>query len=227
MPINLRVLLVVTLVVAACSTRNTERRSEALASPIQQAIAEPSRQSSIRRIDFANFTYTRKPVYIHGPETFTLQKGEYEGGEERDPVGLASLAYGDATGDGSEEALVVLNMSVKGTAIPYFVYIYTLDNQKPKLLWAFAAGDRADGGLRQVAAAGGELIIELYGIGKTIGKDLYAEDDMTGGDCCPTHFTRAKYHWSGNTFMQKGPEEVFPKPPGPSMTMPEYNAPQH
>jgi hypothetical protein len=217
-----------TLVVAACTARHPEGRSEAaLASPTQQASAEPSRQSSIRRIDFANFTYTRKPVYMSGPETFTLQNGEFEGGEHRDPVGLASVVYSDVTGDGDEEALVVINMSVKGTAISYFVYIYSLENQKPKLLWAFAAGDRADGGLRQVAAAGGELIIELYGIGKTIGKDLYAEDGMMGGACCPTHFTRAKYHWSGNTFMQKGPEEVFPKPPGPSMTMPEYNAPQH
>ena len=224
MPINLRILCLVALVLAACSARDTERRSEAVASPIQQASAQPSPQSgsSIRLIDFANFTYPSKPVYSQGPETYTLQNGTYQGVEERDRIGLASLIYGDATGDGIEEALIVINMSVRGTAIPYFVYIYSMENQKPILLWAFAAGDRADGGLRQVAAAGGELIIELYGIGKTIGKNLYAEDGMKGGDCCPTHFTRARYAWQGKAFEQKGTAEVFPKPPGPSMIMAEY-----
>ena len=227
MPINLRVLCLVALLVAACSARDTERRSQAVASPIQQASAQPSPQpgSSIRLIDFANFTYPSKPVYMEGAKTFTLQNGRYPGVEERDRIGLASLIYGDATGDGNEEALIVINMSVRGTAIPYFVYIYSMENQKPRLLWAFAAGDRADGGLRQVAAAGGELIIELYGIGKTIGKDLYADDGMTGGDCCPTHFTRARYNWQGNAFKQKSPEEVLSIPPGAPMIMPEYNTP--
>lgn len=169
--------------------------------------------SGIRRIDFANFTYPGRPVYAD-LKSFTLTNGEFNGGDNNDPLGLAYLDYGDATGDGSEEALLILNMSVRGSAIPYFVYIYTLENEKPKLIWAFAAGDRADGGLRRVHAAGGELVVELYGKGKTIDKDLYADDGMEGGDCCPSHFTRATYEWRQDRFYQKGVEEVLSNPVG-------------
>lgn len=35
------------------------------------------------------------------------------------------------------------------SAIPYHVYIFTLENGKPEVIWDFDTGDRADGGLRQ------------------------------------------------------------------------------
>jgi len=151
---------------------------------------------------------------MHGLNNFTLQNGAFKGGDEFDPVRLTYLDYGDVTGDRNEEAFTVLSTSSRGSAIPYFVYIYTFEDQKPKLLWAFATGDRADGGLREVKAAGGELLIDLYGKGKMIGRDLYADDGMTGGDCCPTHFTRVRYEWREHSFQQKATEEILSNPTG-------------
>ena len=178
----------VSLVLAACAGRHGERQPslEAVASPVQHVSPQPG----IRSIDFANFTYPGDPVFQDGTKSFTLQNGRFKPEDDSGPVGLAYLAYGDATADGNEEAIIALNTSVKGSAIPYFVYIYSWQDQKPKLLWSFAAGDRADGGLRQAHAVAGELVIELYGKSKMIGKDLYAHDGKSGGACCPTHFTQ-------------------------------------
>jgi hypothetical protein len=181
--------------------------------PRENVDPSPAPNSGIRSIDFANFTYPAKPVYSEATKSFTLLNGKYRG-KGGDPVGLVYLAYGDATGDGEEEAMAVLSISVNGTAIPYVVYVFTMKDSKPTLLWGFSSGDRADGGLRQVYAENTELIVELYGKGKFAGGDLYAEDGMTGGACCPTHFTRARYKWNGEAFQRMAKEEILPNPVG-------------
>jgi len=174
-------------------------------------------------VDFGNFTYPAEPLCPARLKSVTLKNGTFADGKDCDGIALAYVDYGDATGDDAEEAIAVLSSAVKGSAIPYYVYVYAFENQKPKLLWAFAAGDRADGGLRQVQARGGELTIDLYGKGKTIGSNLYADDGMTGGDCCPTHFTRARYIWQRNAFTQKGAGEVLSNPnSGAPVVMPRY-----
>lgn len=222
-------ILGISVAMNGCSTGDaiSQRPSPpASASPVPRAEVEPSPapNSPIRSFDFANFTYPAKPVFSDARKSFTLQNGKFKGREDDDPVGLVYLGYGDVTGDGDEEAMAVLNISVRGSAIPYVTYIYTLKEAKPKLLWAFSTGDRADGGLRQVYAENGELVMELYGKGKIIGGDLYAEDGMTGGDCCPTHFTRARYQWQGNRFQQKGKEEILSNPVGGApVVMPRYD----
>src|SRR5215207_7197807 len=101
MPKNLRILCLISLVMAACSTRDAETNPSfgGVASPVQQGRTQPSSapSSAIRLIDFANFTYPGTPVYKADLESFTLQKGEFKGGDQRDSVRLAYLDYGDAT----------------------------------------------------------------------------------------------------------------------------------
>jgi hypothetical protein len=132
---------------------------------------------------------------------------------------LGRIKYADVTGDGQEEAFVSIGIFSGGSAMLDYIYIYTLYNQRPKLLWSFATGDRADGGLRRIFAENGELNIELYGKsadgkGKIVGSDLFADDGMIGGACCPTHFTRARYRWNGKRFMLRGDPEVLLNPKG-------------
>ncbi len=129
-------------------------------------------------------------------------------------VGLGPITYGDVTGDGEEEALVELYAEAGGTEASEDVYIYTQQGGNPVLLWKFATGDRADGGLRRIAAENGELVVELFGVGTAIQKKLYGTEDV--GACCPKHFTRTKYKWVAPQFQQDGPEEVFPNPSGDS-----------
>ena len=170
------------------------------------------RLSSIRSVDFANFTYQAKPVYSR--RSFSLKGGRYKGRlrgvyDIPYPISLVGVVYGDVTGDRAEDAMVVLYESVKGTAIPYYVYVYSLERGKPKLLWSFETGDRGDGGLRKVYAGNGELVLELYGKDTSI-EDIDNKEET--GACCPKSFTRTRYQWRGGRFRQKGGREVLPNP---------------
>jgi len=174
-----------------------------------------SSADSVRTIDFANFVYPAKAYFPSEAESLPLKEGRYEGDSTQDPVILASVAYGDVTADKVEDAIVVLGVSVEGSAIPHIVYIYTKVNGAPKLLWAFQTGDRGAGGLRQASPDRGELIVELYGQNKVIGKNLYESDPFaTEGVCCPQVFTHARYTWAGDHFKQDGAAEVMPNPAG-------------
>ena len=204
------------LLVASCSTGQMKTQSNVVVVPSPHAKTE-SRPSAIRLVDFNNIAYPRFPDYS-GDErkSTTLKAGEGRPGY---------INYGDLTGDGQEEAMVVFGLSIRGSAIPHYIYIFTMEKDQPKLIWDFETGDRADGGLRQVYAENSELVIELYGKGKVIGGDLYAHDGMTGGDCCPTHFTLARYQWQNNRFQQKDKEEIRSNPAGGApVVMPRYDS---
>jgi len=111
-------------------------------------------------------------------------------------VFFQSVKYGDVTGDGIEEAIVSLGIQTGGSATPGLVYIYTFQRNAPKLLWLRSTGDRADGGLRDVYAQNGQLMVELN---SSVG---------SRGDCCPTHFIRTSYEWRGGRFRQKRKETL-------------------
>jgi hypothetical protein len=173
--------------------------------------------SPIREIDFDNFTYPSGVIGEKGG--FKLRQGELLP-KRRDSIGrpldmwlvLNSVVYGDITGDGNEEAIINLGWVTGGTATPNLIYIYTLRNEHPKLLWAFETGDRADGGYRNIYAENGELVLELLGKDKIIGTDLSADDGVHLGDCCATLFTRTRYLWDSKRFRQIGKAEILPMP---------------
>lgn len=183
---------------------------------------EPRNSSLIRQIDFSNFTFPSLPTRKCSMKKIRLENGRYDAPEDRVPrkipsidcwsVALGGLDYGDVTGDGEEEAFVILFAELGGNSSYEDVYIYSLQNEKPILLWKFMTGDRADGGLRDIYSEGGNLVIELYGIRTIIEKQLKSSDDV--GACCPKHYTRTKYKWDGRRFRQDGKEEVFPNPSG-------------
>jgi hypothetical protein len=171
---------------------------------------------SIRSIDWANFTYPRTSELQvkDGRRSFTLQKGEFP--ETKNEVGmyLADVDYGDVTGDGVEEAMVRLGIHTGGSSMPNCLYIYTLKENRPRLLWAFVTGDRTDGGLRNIYAKGGKLVVELYGKNTRIGGKLYDTEDAPA--CCAKSVTRTYYQWRRGNFRQVGSSEVFPNPAGHS-----------
>ena len=184
--------------------------------PLSESPAEanpsPQTDSPIHKIDFDNFTYPAAPVYSKKEKPFTLKDGRYigrlqDGGVEPEPVYHVDTIYGDVTGDSVDEAIVVLTVSIRGTAIPYYVYIYGIERNQPKLLWGFETGDRSDAGLRRVFAEHGDLVVELYGTNMFVGGDYYILDDIAA--CCPAHYTRSRYQWKQNRFRRIGQLEVF------------------
>ena len=182
--------------------------------------AEPKEQrgTPARRFDFSNFTFPftaglTEPGKRSGH--FTLSEGESPEDEDRIGMYLAHVAYGDVTGDGEEEAIVRIGVHTGGSSMSNVVYIYgfTADG-RPKLLWTFETGDRADGGFRNAYGDQGQLIVELYGKDLYIGKDLYSGDNAITGACGPSHYTRARYAWDGKRFKMVGRPETLPNPEG-------------
>src|SRR5262249_48433043 len=181
--------------------------SIALGAPPNSSALQSSPNKTIRSVDFRNFSYP-KTKELYSPNStkrsFRLKDGllpeirDKQGDVVGEGVGLRKVSYGDITGDGQEEAIVILSYLTWGSGIFNCVYIYAWDHSRPKLLWAFDTGDRAHGGLRRVKSVNGRLLVELYGDGKIIGKDFYTIDKPFRGACCPMFFTRAWYKWTGN-----------------------------
>jgi len=184
--------------------------------PTAEPTPSPTPTQAIRSIDFNNVAFPHYPEYTNRAKKYvTLKPGD---------GGPAMLNYGDVTGDGIEEAMMMLGIESNGSAIPEIVYIFGLENGKAKVLWSFQTGDRADGGLRQVYADGGNLVVELYGRGKIIGTDLYADDGTRAQQPYPYIVTRTRYRWLKNHFQLIGKPEEFSDPTGyGSAIMPVYN----
>jgi hypothetical protein len=211
------VITIVSVASLACSRADTTRAvygSKVDSTPFAVPQTRTEEQSQIRKIDFKNFEYPAKPIYSDGEHSFKLRNGtfkgrHYAGSTGLEPVYLTQVVYGDVTGDGKEEAILVLFENVRGSAIPYYVYVYTLNSGKPGLLWSFQTGDRGDGGLRQAYAENAELVIDLYGKDTVVNENL--EDKEVLGACCPKSFTRSRYKWDGKEFRRQG-SEVLPNP---------------
>jgi hypothetical protein len=183
--------------------------------------AQSSPARSIRDIDFKNFTYPKLPTgKCSRMSKVRVRDGKYGSFKNFSPrvvpragcwqVSVGTVIYGDVTGDGREEAIVVLYAEMGGTESSDDVFIYSLRNGKPVLLWKFWTGDRADGGLVKLYAENGKLVVELAGKNKFIGGDYFANDGTSNGACCPTVITRSKYQWVDGAFRRRGPLEVLP-----------------
>jgi hypothetical protein len=220
MLIAVSIIFVATLACSAGETQHQSPSLEAKASPASSGIqASPSPpelpvkqgsegKPSIRSIDFANFTY---PYDCLGGKrkSFSLLNGKDPKSVDVVPMRLSFISYGDITGDSVDEAMVVLSAPFTGGTMRLnCVYVYTLQNEHPKLLWSFSTGDRADGGLRQVYGENGKLVVERY------------KSTANSGDCCAPLFTRARYEWQGNRFRQTGKEETLPNPDSESPSAP-------
>jgi hypothetical protein len=182
--------------------------------------------SPIGKFDFKNYTYELPRGWQNpdGTTDITLTNGKatpYAGkvsedmsdeekveAKTRRRIGMSYVAakYLDVTGDGQDEAIVILKVETEGSAIPQIGYVFTWKDGRPELIWPFRTGDRADGGLKDVRSENGMMIVELYGqdrfiLGQTeTGKVTGDEEQL----CCPLFFTRSSYKWNGTSFLMQG-----------------------
>lgn len=166
--------------------------------PQPTAAQKSSPITSIRNVDFYNFTYPLPKDMIdpaNRKRSFKLKQGELpatrfaDGFVNKMGIFLAGkIRYGDVTGDGTEEAMIFMSILTGGSALPGIIYVYTIQNNRPQMLWNLTSGDRADGGFRDMYAENGHLVVELS---NSIGKR---------GDCCPVKYDRTVYEWRGSRF---------------------------
>ncbi|NNE66124.1 MAG: hypothetical protein HKN33_06115 [Pyrinomonadaceae bacterium] len=164
--------------------------------------------SSLTKFDFLNHTYPLPRGWQDvDSKKVTLENGKRRMTEERTGMAHVATKFGDVTGDGNDEAFVILRVGTGGSATPHIVYIFEeTESEKPEIIWYFRTGDRADGGLKRVYADKGDLIVELFG------KDRYIFSQMETlkivGDeqqlCCPDSYTKNRYKRISNGFELKG-----------------------
>ncbi len=192
-----------------------------LATLVCLSIPSIAAQNSIRQVDFKNLSYPLKDHLLgHGelrwlsaqaagsPKLRTIQlkdgenlektpTGEIDGHENYEVAGftLQEVKYADLTGNGKEDAIVVLRYYTGGTQTTNYVYIYSLADGKPKLLAYCHTGSRADFGLYGIYGEHGNLVFELL------------DPRKSEGDCCSTGFVRTRYRWDGSRFEAVGVPE--------------------
>lgn len=181
--------------------------------------------SPLGSFDFRNFTYPLPRSWQHQDgDEIVLQNGKLTPkfkdiqeemtpeekaaarAERRIGMSYVTAKYLDVNGDGQDEAAVVLKVETGGNAIPQLVYIYEWKNGQPNLLWNFRTGDRADGGLKDIRAENGGMVVELYGQDRFL-LGQFETAKITGDEeqlCCPTFFTRTYYKWNGKVFQMQG-----------------------
>jgi hypothetical protein len=195
---------------------NRENSNSAAALPDTQAeILDESGKTTNAEIggfDFRNYIYPL-PRGWHDDDgkDAVLEDGERRMAEKRIGLSYVTTRYGDVTGDGVDEAFVVLKIVTAGSAIPQIVYVFTWKDEKPALIWTFRTGDRADGGLKNIYAENGEVLVELFGQDRFVLGEVET-GKITGDEeqlCCPIYFSRTRYKYNGKDFLIQGKRLTF------------------
>lgn len=188
------------------------QRKPRLPSLLEDENPPSSSKTPLGKFDFKNFTYPLlRGWQDQDSEEAELIDGKRAINKEKIGLELVRTQFGDFTGDGAENALVILRIDTGGSSAPHLVYIFDWKDDKPELLWHFRTGDRANGGLKKVWAENGELWLELWS------KDRYLlgqiETMKVEGDdanlCCPNFYTRSHYAWNGKNFTLRGERQTF------------------
>ncbi|MCC7156407.1 MAG: hypothetical protein IT161_17655 [Bryobacterales bacterium] len=175
-----------------------------------QAQPSLSGHTTLRNVDWANFTYpflshASLPRELHWHKitsdgsAVTLARGihrfEIPGCQDSGLCPLVTYEfteYGKVSGLRGELAAVVLTFSPNPKLGWQIVYLYSTDNDKPKLLAWFEAGHRFSQGLKGLAIDGGSLVLDLY------------DPERRLGESCSLGFKRIRYRWKKETFEQYG-----------------------
>lgn len=213
--IFITLILIVTFALSACQKSAAENNQvkpqnlpTALPTVSLSPTPAPNLDSSIREVDFKNFSYAFTDIVGN----FTLRNGE----KPRIPKGdagihLDKVEYADVTNDEAEEAILTMSVETGGSSIPSAIFIYTMKKNKPNLLWNFVTGDRAEGGLKELYVENGELAVELFGDSKIVNDkwsfSVPKEKDLGAGR--PAVYTKNRFKWNGKQFVVQGNPELF------------------
>lgn len=173
-----------------------------------------SAQSDIRKIDFKNFTYE---PYCAGEETakVRVKNGEFSSRKVMDGYTdnfyfkAFDFVYGDLTGDGNEEAVVLTVCNTGGTGNFTEGFVFGMNDGKVTLLTGIEGGDRAYGGLREARIENGILIVESNDVGES------------GGACCPEFVVTSYYKLNGNKLEEAKKSDRYALYPAQRVSFPK------
>lgn len=153
-------------------------------------------KGDIHSIDFDNFTYDVRDDCgdVFNKKKISVRNGCFGDSYWQFCAGnifeWSPVVYGDLTGDGRDEAIVMT--ACGGMHSVSEPYVFTMKDGKPSLLTKLEVGNRAMGGYKKITVMRGLLITErLYG----------------RGACCPEYEVTQSYKWNGRDFIKVGKEK--------------------
>ena len=168
-------------------------------------VAASAAASSVRSIDWMNREYT-----FGEAEAYRVVNGEFnygidENGDEHPATyqppnpdsyvehgyfSVSAPEFADLTGDGAEEAILVMHSSTGGTERFTGIEVFSSKAGTGVSIGGIPGGDRGDGGIAGVTVDGATIVVERY---------LSLEGD---GACCPSKLQRERWTWNGSSFVE-------------------------
>jgi hypothetical protein len=140
-------------------------------------------QSSIRSVNFKNFTYKLRCGDDPKTSSVRAKKGsfssEISGNESY--LSIAGVRYGDLNGDGREEAAVTFSCGSGASYVYFGGLVFQIQNRKPALLAEIEGGNKGMGGIVDVQIRNRFLVVKRYRLGSA------------GSPCCPDSIETTKY----------------------------------
>ena len=159
--------------------------------------------SDIRQVDFKNFTYKR-PECEGESAALQLREGRHKSDNGAESF-LMRVTYGDLTGDGSEEAIILLrgqNTRISRTLDE--IFIYTLKDGKPIALAHFEGGRRGDY-ILSVGSPESNFKVENRFL-------ILDQAVLRVGESVPTQYYTIKYRWDGRQMVEVERSNLKPIP---------------
>lgn len=195
----------------AVNTANTEISSS---EKVSETGSKAAANQDIRKVDFKNFAYS---PFCAGEEiqNVTVKDGEFvdekqeDGYVDRFSFTIFSVNYGDATADGSEDAVILSNCNTGGTGQFTEGFVYELKDGKPSLVTRIPGGDRAYGGLVEARVEKGLIVVESYDVGEQ------------SGACCPEFVVTSRYKIANGKLAESGKSEKKELYPAQKVSFPK------
>lgn len=169
--------------------------------------------SDITSVDFRNLTYPN-PLAVAGGAVLTLKNG-ISSGAKPNPLmtfKLRKTYFFDLTGDGREEAVthILADSCGEGCDSHSLFFIHTVENKELKLLWQFATGAEALGGLKSINFDEDTITVETFGRCAMKNALVTAEyDGKKPKQVIPVNYTRFEFRRGDSGFLPFS-QEVLP-----------------
>lgn len=146
--------------------------------------------TSLRQVEFSNFTFVRSD----SAEIISLRNGTFDGPNYHS-YHLMRVAYGDLTGDGTEEAIVLLRgQNTRTSPTLDELFIYTLKAGKAVLLTDFEGAVRGE----YILSVGSTFTFRVDEQVLILNRAVRASDR----EYAPMHYYTIKYRWDGNRLSE-------------------------
>jgi hypothetical protein len=168
-------------------------------------VAVSAQGRGIRGINFNELSYrVGPPLCDEFGSKVKVHQGKFA--NDKATFEVSQVLYGDLTGSGQEEAVVVASCTPQAAAHPGFendlVYVYGIKNGNPTLLATFAFGEPWNFTGRATESKRQDQLMLFDVTRVSIGPHSISFEHMAGNArCCPTFYVTQTFRWTKGRFV--------------------------